>query len=170
MLARLASEPLRVKLIGKGRRHEDAPKVALREEVEIAKAYEATNFAYQLSNEDARRSKEHVNFANMSKQEINHWLPTHGAVFIIDSLANNTVQSTERNVANVVFLDSFNVRPCRGGANRRQHQSNLFQDDDGSDEGPFAMGSALTGTQSEKEPGRKFFAHLTLIKGTQTKV
>ena len=46
----LAYETLRVKLIGKGHRHQDAAqtKVKSREVVEIAKSFEATTFASQL--------------------------------------------------------------------------------------------------------------------------
>ena len=49
-IAGLTSEPLRVKLIGKGHGHRDTAqsKVTLREVVEIAKSHEATTFANQL--------------------------------------------------------------------------------------------------------------------------
>ena len=49
-IAGLTSEPLRVKLIGKGHRHRDTAQsiVTLREVVKIAKSNEATTFANQL--------------------------------------------------------------------------------------------------------------------------
>jgi len=49
-IAGLTSEPLRVKLIGKGHRHRDTAqsKVTLRKVVEIPKSHEATTFANQL--------------------------------------------------------------------------------------------------------------------------
>ena len=49
-IAGLTSEPLHLKLIGKGHGHQDMPqaKVTLREVVEVAKSHEATTFANQL--------------------------------------------------------------------------------------------------------------------------
>ena len=46
----LTSEPLRVKLIGRGHRHRDTAqsKVPLREVIEVAKSHESTTFANQL--------------------------------------------------------------------------------------------------------------------------
>ena len=64
-IAGLASETLRVKLIGKGHRHRDASqrKVTLKEVVEVAKCFEATVFANQLM-KTARSNQEQANYTN----------------------------------------------------------------------------------------------------------
>ena len=67
----LAYETLRVKLIGKGHRHQDAAqtKVKSREVVEIAKSYEATTFASQLIRTAQSTEQQQVNFPNKSTRE-----------------------------------------------------------------------------------------------------
>ena len=63
---------LRVKLIGKGRRHKDGEraKVSLREVVEVAKAFEATTVTNQLM-KTARETQEYeqVNYSNYSTRQ-----------------------------------------------------------------------------------------------------
>ena len=70
-IADLTSETLRVKLIGKGHRHQDAAqtKVKLREVFEIAKSFEANTFANQLIRTAQGTQQEQVNFTNKSTRE-----------------------------------------------------------------------------------------------------
>ena len=67
-IAGLASEALRVKLIGKGHRHRNTAqtKVTLRDVVEVAKAFEATVFANQLMKTARNTQQEQVNFTSKS--------------------------------------------------------------------------------------------------------
>ena len=70
-IAGLRSEPLRVKLIGKGHRHRDTAqsKVTLREVVEVAKNHEATTFANQLMKNAPGIQQEQVNFLKKTALE-----------------------------------------------------------------------------------------------------
>ena len=67
-IAGLTSETLRVKLIRKGHRHQDAAltKVKLREVVEIAKSFEATTFVNQLLQTTLSTQQEQVTLTNKS--------------------------------------------------------------------------------------------------------
>ena len=71
LITSLAYETLRVKLIGKGHRHQDAAqtKVKSREVVEIAKSFEATTFASQLIRTAQSTRQQQVNFPNKSTRE-----------------------------------------------------------------------------------------------------
>ena len=66
-IAGLASETLRVKLIGKGHRHGDTSqrKITLKEVVEAAKCFEATTYANHLMT--ARGNQEQVNYTSKPK-------------------------------------------------------------------------------------------------------
>ena len=67
-IAGLTSEELRVKLIGKGHRHQDSQtKVALREVLKAAKCFEVTTYANQLM-KTARGNQEQVNSAGKQKE------------------------------------------------------------------------------------------------------
>ena len=70
-IAGLTSEPLRVKLFGRGHRHRDTAqsKVTLREVVEIAKSHEATTFANQLMKNARGTQQEQVNFTKKTTPE-----------------------------------------------------------------------------------------------------
>ena len=70
-IAGLTSEPLRVKLIGKGHRHRDTAqsKVTLREVVKVARRHEATTFANQLMKNARGIQQEQVNFTKKTNPE-----------------------------------------------------------------------------------------------------
>ena len=68
-IAGLTSDALRVKLIGKGHRHETTQaKVKLREVVEVAKTIETTTFANQLLKTARNTQQEQVNYTTKSLQ------------------------------------------------------------------------------------------------------
>ena len=68
-IAGLTSDALRVKLIGKGHRHETTQaKVKLREVVEVAKTFEATTFANQLIKTARNTQQKQVNYTTKSPQ------------------------------------------------------------------------------------------------------
>ena len=160
-IAGLVCEPLRVKLIGKGHRHKDSTKVTLREVVEIAKAYEATTFANQLM-KTARGTQEQVNFVNKPKRETQPRTPTCSwCSGCHQQPRQQHCPAYGKKCAKCGILGHF-ARACRG--RRKREQTNLVQDD-GSDEELFA-----TDVDAEKKPGKKFFAHLQIIEGTQTKI
>lgn len=111
-IAGLVSEPLRVKLIGKGHRHRECSraKVSLQEVVKVAKAFEATTFTNQLM-KTAQGTQEQVNYNNKTRQNQTDENNQHkrrrrvfGAVVIIANLASSTVQRLERDVIYVARL------------------------------------------------------------------
>lgn len=184
-IAGLVSEPLRVKLIGKGHRHREGSqaKVSLREVVEVAKAFEATTFTNQLM-KTARGTQEQVNYNNKTRQ--NH----------ADHDGEQSSQSTQSQKGSLpcfwcngnhrqprqqycpAFKKTCNTcgtighfaRACRkrtGNRGRQQQQSNQIQDEQeeelfATDNGNIEIGSS-TKSEIGNERGRKFFANLKLI-------
>ena len=122
-IAGLASEQLRVKLIGKGHRHRDGEqsKVSLREVVEIAKSFEATTVTNKLMKDARDSQQEQVNYSyKQQKKSVDHdrrgfvtpqqtWQQGRvvGAVANIDNRDNSFAQLLEENVINVEFWDIF---------------------------------------------------------------
>ena len=99
-IAGLRSDAVRVKLIGKGHRHETTQaKVKLREVVEVAKTFEATTFANQLLKTARNTQQEQVNYTTKS--------PSRHSVFDVAGNINSPVSNIAlqwgKNVKNVVW-------------------------------------------------------------------
>lgn len=115
-IAGVVSEPLRVKLIGKGHRHREGSqaKVTLREVVETAKAFETTTITNELMKSARVSTREQVNYSNKGRsyqadrntnnEQCQRDLVL-GARVSTDNLVNNSAQHTRKSVTNVIRLD-----------------------------------------------------------------
>ena len=170
-IAGLACEPLWVKLIGKGYRHRDTAqsKVTLREVVEIAKSREATTFANQLIKIVRGTQQEQVNFTKKTTPQ-NHSPDTLIAASFWcrgdhRSPRQQHCPAYGKRCNKCGIFDQF-ARACRGGtrtARRRQQVSNYGDDDP--DKEAFVVNC-----QAAPIGAKKFFAHLHLIHGRQSKI
>ena len=165
LIAGLKSEPLRVKLIGKGHRHRDTAqsKLTLREVVEIAKSHEVTMFANQLMKNARGTHQEQVNFTKKTTPGNCSSDTLTAACFWCLSLRQQHCPAFGKRCNNCGIIGHF-ARACRGGTRtgrRRQQQSNFVQDDP--DEEAFVVNC-----QAAQVGAKKFFAHLHLIHGSQT--
>ena len=170
-IAGLTSEPLRVKLIGKGHRHRDTAqsKVTLREVVEIAKSHGATTFANQLMKNARGTHQEQVNFTKKTTPGNRSSDTLTAACFwcrgVHPSPRQQHCPAFGKRCNNCGIIGYF-ARACRGGTRtggRRQQQSKFVQDDP--DEEAFVVNC-----QAAQVGAKKFFAHLHLIHGRQSKV
>ena len=170
-IAGLASEPLWVKLIGKGYRHRDTAqsKVTLREVVDIAKSREATTFANQLIKIVRGTQQEQVNFTKKTTPQ-NHSSDTLIAASFWcrgdhRSSRQHHCPAFGKRCTKYGIIGQF-ARACRGGtrtARRLQQESNYVDDDP--DKEAFVVNC-----QAAPIGAKKFFAHLHLIHGRQSKI
>ena len=166
-IAGLTSEPPRVKLIGKGHRHRDTAqsKVTLREVVEVAKSHEATTFANQLMKNARCIQEEQVNFTKKTTPE-NRTL--RGACFWCrgehPSAHQQHCPAFGKWCKKCGIIGHFPCA-CRGGTQtgrRRQQQSNFVSDNPTEE-------VDVVNCQATAIGAKKFFAHLHLIHGGQSK-
>ena len=169
-IAGLTSEPLRVKLIGKGHRHRDVAqsKVTLREVVEVAKSHEATSFANQLMKNARGIQQEQVNFTKKTTSENRNSDTSTAACFWCrgdhPSPRQQHCPAFGKRCNKCGIIGHF-ARACRGGTRtgrRRQHQSNFVSDDPTEE-------AFVVNCQATQIGAKKFFAHLHLIHEGQSK-
>ena len=169
-IAGLTSEPLCVKLIGKGHRHQDTAqsKVTLREVVEVAKSHEATTFANQLMKNARGNQQEQVNFTKKTTFENRSPDTLTAACFWCrgdhPSPPQQHCPAFGKRCNKCGIMGHF-ARTCRGGTRtgrRRQKQLNFVSDDPTEE-------AFVVNCQAMPTGAKKFFAHLHLIDGGQSK-
>lgn len=169
-IAGLKSEPLRVKL-RKGHRHRDTTqsKVTLREAVEIAKSKEATTFANRLMKNARGTQQEQVNFTKKTTSENRSSDTLTAACFWCGgdhpSPRQQHCPAFVKRCNKCGVIGHF-ARACRGGirSGRRLQQQSNFVDDDPDEE------AFVVNCQAAPIGAKKFFSHLHLIHGEQSKV
>ena len=173
-IAGLTSDTLRVKLIGKGHRHRDIAqtKVTLREVVEVAKTFEATVFANQLMKTARDTQQEQVNFTSKSTftNQRQTLKPAQQSIQCFWCGGNHQQPRQQHCPAfgkrcGKCGIPGHFARVCRGGARRqgRQQQLNFVDEDNGEE-------AFVADCEIPSQPARKFFAHLHLVHGRETKV
>ena len=171
-IAGLTCEALCVKLIGKGHRHRDSQiKVALREEVEAAKCFEATTYGNQLM-KTARGNQEQVNFAgkqNAGKETLKrsearcYWCSGNHK-----EPRQQHCPAFRKRCNNCGIIGHFS-RACRGrGGEPQRREANLVETEQ--DEEAFASEAITASSSTGKKSATKFFAHLHLVYKGKTKV
>ena len=171
-IAGLASETLRVKLIGKGHRHRDVSqtKVTLKEVVETAKCFQATTYANQLMR-TARGNQEQVNYTSKPKagKEVHRQsTPCYWCNGSHQQPRQQHCPAYGKRCNKCGIMGHFS-RACKSRASHQKpHQQSNFVESEPREE-VFAIDGEKT-AWSDKRPGRKFFAHLHLIHGGKTKV
>ena len=160
-IARLTSDALRVKLIGKGHRHKTTQeKVKLREVVEAAKTFEVTaSAANKLMKTAKNTQQEQVNFTSKSLQS--------SQCFWCGGKHQQPRQQhcpAMGRICGKCGITCHFTRVCRSGTRRqsRQQQSTFVSEDIGEE-----------GFVTECDTAhfaRKYFANLHLIHGRKSKV
>ena len=166
----MTSEPLCVKLIGKGHRHRDTAqsKVTLREVVEVAKSHEATTFANQLLKNVRGIQQEQVNFTKKTTLENRNSATLTAACFWCrgehPSPCQQHCPAFVKRCKKCGVIGHFDCA-CRGGTRtgqRWQQQSNFVSDD-------LNEEAFVVNCQAMPIGAKKFFSHLHLIHGGQSK-
>ena len=163
----LTSEPLRVKLIGRGHRHRETAqsKVPLREVIEVAKSHESTTFANQLMKNAWGIQQEQVNFSKKTTPENRNSDTLTAACFWCRGSPHQQHCPVFGKRCNKCGTIGHFARACRSGTQtgwRRQQQSNFVSDDP--NEEAFVLNC-----QAMPIGAKKFFTHLHLIYGGQSK-
>ncbi|CAB3979301.1 Transposon Ty3-G Gag-Pol poly [Paramuricea clavata] len=179
----LASEQLRVKLIGKGDRHKDGEraKVTLREVVEVAKTFEATTATNQLM-KTARETQvyEQVNYNNNTKQKQSNRNPCFWCSGQHKQTRQRFCPAYSKRCNQCGTLGHF-ARACRNAGNvpgsvesrkpymqlqQQQYANQVEVEDNYVNEELFMTDHDM----NKQENARKFFAHLTVVKTNRSKV